>query len=97
MIYTEPERRVFFDGRSDFYGPAFVRDYLTVMGGRPGWQTVLERYDLKVAMVPRRSSIAALLDESPSWTRRYQDSTAVIFVRRGPVARRMGKDCAVAN
>ncbi|MHB8527317.1 MAG: hypothetical protein ACYDD2_14340 [Candidatus Acidiferrales bacterium] len=97
LIYTEPERRVFFDGRSDFYGPAFVRDYLTVMGGRPGWQTVLERYDLKVAMVPRRSSIAALLDESPSWTRRYQDSTAVIFVRRGPVARRMGKDCAVAN
>ncbi|MHB8412538.1 MAG: hypothetical protein ACYDDI_11420 [Candidatus Acidiferrales bacterium] len=97
LIYREPQRRVFFDGRSDFYGPAFVRDYLTVMGGRPGWQTVLERYDLKVAMVPRRSSIAALLDESPSWTKRYQDSTAVIFVRKGPMRVRMGKDCAVVN
>lgn len=97
LIYREPQRRVFFDDRSDFYGLAFVRAYLTVMRGRPGWQTVLDRYDLMVAMVPARSSIAALLDESPSWTKRYGDSTAVIFVRKGPVGGQMGKDCAVAN
>jgi hypothetical protein len=97
LIYREPQRRVFFDDRSDFYGSAFVRDYLTVMDGKPGWQTVLERYGLLVAMVPAKSSIAALLDESPSWTKQYQDSTAVIFVRKGPVRVRMGRDCAVAN
>lgn len=97
LIYTEPQRRVFFDGRSDFYGPAFVRDYLTVMDGRPGWQTVLDRYGLLVAMVPARSSIDALLGESPSWRKRYQDSTAAIFVRKGPVGGKVRKDCAVAE
>ena len=97
LIYTEPERRVFFDGRSDFYGSAFVRDYLAVMDGRPEWQTVLDRYGLMVAMIPAKSSIEALLGESPGWTKRYQDSTAAIFVRKGPVRVPMGKDCAVAE
>ena len=41
LIYAQPDRRVFFDGRNDFYGPAFVQAYLTLLKAEPGWQEAL--------------------------------------------------------
>ncbi|MGH7623629.1 MAG: hypothetical protein ACREMU_14905, partial [Gemmatimonadaceae bacterium] len=40
-----PAHRVFIDGRSEFYGDAFLRDYLTLINTTVGWQALLARYN----------------------------------------------------
>ena len=48
-----PETRVFIDGRSEFFGDAFLRDYLTMVKCADGWQALLASY------APRRHSATA--------------------------------------
>lgn len=88
VIYAQPRRKVFFDGRNDFYGPAFVRSYLTIMRAAPGWQSALARYDVSVALVPVESSITRALTHSHDWKLWQRGSVAAVFVR-GRLARRI--------
>jgi hypothetical protein len=81
LIFAEPNRLVFFDGRNDVYGPEFVEAYKTVMRAAAGWHEVLNRYSLTTVLVPTRSPIAAALRESPDWNLSYHDPTAAVFVR----------------
>ena len=79
LIYVEPGRRVFFDGRNDLYGPQFVRDYLAVMRAQPDWQEILTKHAITVAVVPKDSPIFAALAASTDWSLSYQDATAAVF------------------
>jgi hypothetical protein len=81
VIYADAERQVFFDCRNDLYGPGFVKDYLTLIRGQPGWQAVAAKYAFAVALVPSNAAIAAALAGSADWRTSYHDSTAAIFVR----------------
>ena len=80
LIYAEPGRRVFFDCRSDLYGPQFVSAYQTIMRAAPGWQEVLRAHGLTVALVPAQSPISAALADSADWTPSYRDATAAVFL-----------------
>ncbi|HEX5481843.1 MAG TPA: hypothetical protein VFZ08_04380 [Terriglobia bacterium] len=82
LISAEPGRKVFFDGRNDFYGPAFVESYLRVMKAEPGWDAILDKYRVSVAMVPMDSSISAALRHDTSWRDVYRDSEASVFEKR---------------
>lgn len=84
LIYRDPHRKVFFDGRNDFYGPGFVKDYLIVMRAEPGRQRIMARYALTVALVPDGSAIAAALSCSEDWKKVREDSVATVFVRKVP-------------
>jgi hypothetical protein len=75
---------VFFDGRNDFYGPDFVKDYLTVMRAEPDWQRIMAQYALTVALVPKGSAIKAALSGSEDWKKVREDSVATVFVRKVP-------------
>jgi hypothetical protein len=80
FIYAQPDRRVFFDGRNDFYGPAFVRIYLTMLKAEPGWRQILTCYHVSVVLVPTRSSLSAALDYASDWRRVSRDGHAAPFV-----------------
>lgn len=84
LIYAEPSRLVFFDGRNDVYGPEFVDAYQTVMRAAPGWHEVLNRYGLTAVLVPTGSPIGAALAESADWNLSYRDGIAAVFVRLRP-------------
>ena len=71
-------RKVFFDGRSDFYGVAFMKDYLTLSQGRPGWQEIVRRYQFTHALVPQDSALTQVL-AGQGWMERYHDSTATLW------------------
>src|SRR5215469_15510757 len=60
LIFMDPSRRVFIDCRNDLYGPDLVDAYLRVMEARPGWQEILTKYSISVALVPRTSAISAV-------------------------------------
>ena len=81
LIYAQPGRKVFFDGRNDAYGMEVVEDYVKVMTATPGWRSVLDKYLLNVALVPKTSAISAALSESQDWKVFYQDSLAAAFTR----------------
>ncbi len=85
LIYSQPDRKVFFDGRNDFYGLGFVKDYITAMRAEPGWQRIMNRYALTVAFVPTNSAIKAALSTSGDWRMVYHDSIAAVFVKKAPV------------
>ncbi|MGE5071907.1 MAG: hypothetical protein ACM3MF_00630, partial [Anaerolineae bacterium] len=74
-----PEQADFIDGKSDLSGEA-TRDYLTVQDLGPGWQGILDRYDVRWAIIPTDSALSSRLIQD-GWAVLYQDPTAVILRR----------------
>jgi hypothetical protein len=80
LIYRfYPEAKVFIDGRSDFYGTEFEREYQRVMQVKRGWEARLERYGIDAILLPAESALAGALRESPRWQAVHQDSLAIVF------------------
>lgn len=87
LIYAQPGRKVFSDGRNDFYGPAFVQTYLTILKAEPGWQQTFKRYGVAVALVPTASPLSAALHCAPGWRKVDRDGDAVVLARQGDTNR----------
>lgn len=80
LIYREyPRGRVFMDGRSDFYGPEFAKQYIAAMRVEPGWERYLNRYGVDTVLLPAREPLAGALRLSSTWRSVYDDGIAVIF------------------
>jgi hypothetical protein len=76
-----PSLAVFDDGRTDFYGPAFVEEGLRVWDACPDWSNIFERYRVNAALLPVDSALATVLRERRDWKPVYQDRIAVLFER----------------
>lgn len=74
-----PSIAVFDDGRTDFYGPAFVEEGLRVWDACPDWASILKRYRVNAALLPVDSALATVLRERPDWKPVYRDDVAVLF------------------
>ena len=79
---------VFVDARLEAYPEDFWRDsYYRVLETAPGWEQVLDHYDVQCAMVRRVPGLADdrigdALFASPGWGLVYWNDWAMIFVRR---------------
>jgi hypothetical protein len=83
LIYRfYPRQRVYFDGRSDFYGPAIGREYIGLVNGRHDWERVLERRGFEVALLPQAWPLASLMKRHPGWRLLEDDGKALLFLRR---------------
>jgi hypothetical protein len=84
LIYRMyPERKVVVDDRHDLYGSDRIRQYLILTQGEPGWQSVLQDWQIRTALLPSDSTLANLLRELPrDWRVAYEDKVAVVFERR---------------
>ncbi len=76
-----PRQRVFFDGRSDFYGPRLGADYRVLQSGTGNWRELLDRYRFDLALLPRSWPLSTVLTREPEWRLLYQDSEAVLVER----------------
>jgi hypothetical protein len=74
-----PSFSVFDDGRTDFYGPAFVEQGLCAWDACPEWANIFEQYRVNAALLPVDSVLAAVLRERQDWKPVYQDRVAVLF------------------
>jgi hypothetical protein len=82
LIYRlYPGQRVYFDGRSDFYGPALLTEYRQLLGARAGWRETLGRRAFTRALLPRDWPLNSMLDREPGWRRVYEDAQGALFVR----------------
>jgi hypothetical protein len=88
IYHFKGTRKVFFDGRSDYYGAGFMRDYIELVQARPGLEKRLERFGFTHALLPGNYSLLAVLPQM-GWREMYRDGTAVLLTAP-PVTDRTG-------
>ncbi|MRR06872.1 MAG: hypothetical protein EG828_07995 [Deltaproteobacteria bacterium] len=82
VIYAAwPRYKVFFDGRSDMYGPARLKEYMQVVNFEEGWGKTLDKYRTNWIFINTKSKFARFLKERKDWVLIYEDKVAVIFIR----------------
>lgn len=74
-----PAGRVFIDGRSDFYGGRFVRNYLDILGVKYDWEARLDRYGVDALLLSTKSAMAGAVKQSGRWKVVYDDGMAILF------------------
>ena len=77
-----PSTKVFVDGRTDFYGDQFLKDYIRMLSVGDGWQAIFDRYAPQVVMLPPATPLVKKLRAEPAWRVVYEDAEWVVLERR---------------
>ncbi|WP_031499169.1 hypothetical protein [Bryobacter aggregatus] len=72
------QRKVFFDGRSDYYGAKFSKDYLLLPEARPGWEPYWKQWNFTHALVPKDNALNEVLPLK-GWRQIGKDDTALLY------------------
>ncbi len=80
LIWALPEYPVAVDGRTDLYGDPVLRRYLDARAARAGWETTLQDWDVRVALLSPGAPLGAALNEA-GWQEVYRDDVAVVWER----------------
>ena len=82
IYHLYPAKKVFIDGRSDFYGDKFGLGYLDVIGVKYDWQQTLDKYSIDTIVIAPRFALASTLKISRDWRVVYDDGISVVFRRK---------------
>lgn len=83
LIYRSAgARKVSFDGRSDFYGVEFLKQYGRMVQVRPGWREHWDSFGFSHALMPNDYPLVSAL-ELIGWRPIYRDGTATLLARAG--------------
>ena len=83
LLYRSwPERRVFIDSQTDFYGEQITRRYEQVITMAAGWEDVLAAYSVGWVLMPAHSGLVERLRADPGWVVVYEDPLAAVVERR---------------
>jgi hypothetical protein len=83
-FYPQPNRRVFIFGEAALMGDPLLNEYQDVQTLRSDWKQVLDKYGVDYIVYNRGEALANVLATQPEWTLAYEDSVAVIYVRKLP-------------
>jgi hypothetical protein len=75
-----PEYLSFVDGRTDLFDDEILNDYLVAWAAKPGWEDVIDRWDIQVTLLEPTAPLVRAL-ESVGWERYFADNQAVILIR----------------
>jgi hypothetical protein len=79
LIYRSGGRRkVFFDGRSDFYGAEFLKQYSRMVQVRPGWREIWEGWHFSHALLPNDYPLVPALEQI-GWREIYRDGVVTLL------------------
>jgi hypothetical protein len=79
LIYRfRGERKVFFDGRSDFYGADFMKRYIRLVEVRPGWRQEFDSNGFTHALLPNTYSLIPALEQT-GWKVLHRDNLATLL------------------
>ena len=82
VIWELPGTPVFIDGRADPYGDDLIVAYRQVITAQKGWEEVLDRYQVRTALIGTNSALASVMREGEGWQTVYEGKVAAIFVRQ---------------
>ena len=80
LIYRlYPSKRVFMDGRSDFYGDRFVTSIQHILGVQYDWSKQLRRFSVDMVVVKPDCALSTVLKTAPGWRMLFDDGKVLIF------------------
>jgi hypothetical protein len=82
LMLALPERRVFVDGRNDFYGAELIREFDDINKVRHDWEGILRKYHVGWTILPRDHPLNVLLGLRTEWSLAYADDVAAIYRRK---------------
>ncbi|MFN0106438.1 MAG: hypothetical protein ACKV2U_30650 [Bryobacteraceae bacterium] len=81
LIYRfDGAKKVYFDGRSDYYGADFLKEYVALVEVRRGWEETVTKYGFTHALLPVSYSLVPAL-EKQGWRKLYSDATTILLER----------------
>jgi len=89
LIYSlYPGTPVFIDGRADVYGDAHMDRAMTLERLRPGWDEILEQYDVGLVLMPSESPLVTVLERDRGWATLYTGEIETLLRRTSELAGR---------
>lgn len=82
LVLYLPERKVFIDGRNDFYGEALLREFSQAYYLKPGWEAVFEKYGVGWTLLPPAHPLSTLLGLRGDWALVYRDDVAAVYTKK---------------
>jgi hypothetical protein len=76
-----PEQKIFIDGSGDFFGDPLLKEAVELGDRRPGWQKTIDRWDMRLMLLRRRSPLALEVAALPGWHTVDCDRHAVLLAR----------------
>ncbi len=73
-----PDILSFVDGRTDLFDDEILDDYLLTWLAEPGWEEILDFWNIEVALLETESPLAKVLSIS-GWNTVYKDKQAVVL------------------
>jgi hypothetical protein len=81
LIYRfNGRRKVYFDGRTDFYGIEQTKAYLDLLEVHPNWREQLKKFGFVYAVLPKDQALATVL-QLVGWREIYKDHLAVVLAK----------------
>jgi len=82
LIWKLPDSKISIDGRFRTAYPLSVLDeHMAFLEGRPGWQTIPDKYPTDYILTRRKDKTHLLLNQHPGWLKIYEDPIAFLYVR----------------
>jgi hypothetical protein len=75
-----PDKLVFIDGQTDFYGEELTRQYEQVITLSAGWEGVLKEYQINWVLMPTQSELIQHLQTLGDWHTVYQDQSSTLML-----------------
>ncbi len=73
--------RVMVDGRNDMYDDSILREYEQVRDANPGWEAIVEKWDVDALIFPPYRAITKGPAETAGWCEAFRDDNEVLYLR----------------
>ena len=85
LIYAAwPEYKVAFDGRSDMYAEAWLKQYMAILKLQPDWEKIIEKNKYAWIFCGAETPQSMVLMDNKNWRLVYSDRVGDIFVKNIP-------------
>ncbi|MGH9963021.1 MAG: hypothetical protein ACREBC_38880, partial [Pyrinomonadaceae bacterium] len=85
LIYRlYPRQKVFIDGRADVYDDDFLKAYMTILHGEPGWEESFDGYGIDYVICHRASPLRQLLLLRGDYKLVYDDNKSSVLLKDAP-------------
>ena len=82
LLWALPDQKVFIDGRMDVYQRKISDPYKKIINLEPGWEEIIQEYDIRHILVPKKWPIALFLKHvSNDWVLEKETENACFFSR----------------
>ena len=78
---TDDGARVLVDGRNDMYSEGILNEYNRVKNAEPGWEAIIDGYDVDALLFPPSEPITKGPAEDAGWCEAFRDDNEVVYLR----------------